>query len=121
AAAGLAPRIHFLGFRRDVPDLFRACDAHAIPTRYEPYSLVTQEALCCGIPALVTRTAGIAERYPDGLQHLLIDDPEDATDLARLLRSWRARAGECAAAVAPFSEQLRGSTWDHMAERFTQV
>jgi glycosyltransferase involved in cell wall biosynthesis len=121
AAAGLAARIHFLGFRRDVPDLFRACDAHVIPTRYEPYSLVTQEALCCGLPAFVTRTAGIAERYPAGLQELLIPDPEDAPGLADRLRQWRGRAGPYAEAVAPFAEQLRGTTWDHMAEQFRRV
>jgi glycosyltransferase involved in cell wall biosynthesis len=121
AAAGIAPRIHFLGFRRDVPDLFRACDAHVMPTRYEPYSLVTQEALCCGLPALITRTAGIAERYPTELQDLLIPDPEDASDLADRLRAWRGRAAPLAAAIAPFSEHLRATTWDDMAEQFVRV
>src|SRR5829696_552542 len=77
AAAGIARRIRFLGFRRDVPDIFRACDAHVLPSRYEGYSLVTQEAICCGRPAFITRTAGIAERFPAELQELLIPDPDD--------------------------------------------
>src|SRR5947208_3188969 len=47
AGAGIASRIEFLGFRTDVPDLMRAIDVHVSPTRYEPYSLVTQEAICC--------------------------------------------------------------------------
>jgi len=40
---------------------------------------VTQEALCCGLPAFVTRTAGIAERFEGDLADaLLIPDPDDA-------------------------------------------
>lgn len=121
ADGGIASRIEFLGFRRDVPDIMRACDAHVLPSRYEGYSLVTQEALCCGIPAFVTRVAGIAERYPSDLQELLIPDPEDATDLANRLRQWRSHQAATASAVAQFSEQLRSYTWNDMAERFIQV
>jgi glycosyltransferase involved in cell wall biosynthesis len=121
AEAGIAPRIRFLGFRRDVPDIFRACDAHVLPSRYEGYSLVTQEALCCGLPALITRTAGIAERFPAELEDSLIPDPDDAADLVGRLRTCRARFDEPSPALASFSEQLRASTWDQMAQQFTQV
>lgn len=120
-AAGLSARIRFLGFRRDVPDVFRACDAHVLPSRYEGYSLVTQEAVCCGRPAFITRTAGIAERFPAALQDLLIPDPDDAAGLAERLRQWRGRADALAPAVAEFSETLRASTWDHMAAQFLTI
>jgi glycosyltransferase involved in cell wall biosynthesis len=116
--AGLSPRIRFLGFRRDLPALVRACDAHVLPSRYEGYSLVTQEALCCGLPAFVTDTAGIAERYPPELQPMLIPDPNDAADLAARLRTWRGETGRFAAAVSALGAQLRAHTWDRMAEEF---
>ncbi|WP_406701333.1 glycosyltransferase family 4 protein (plasmid) [Singulisphaera sp. Ch08] len=119
--AGIASRIRFLGFRRDVPDIFRACDAHVLPSRYEGYSLVTQEALCCGRPAFITRTAGIAERFPAELQDLLIPDPDNAVDLADRLRHWFANSDQFARPLASFSEQLRSSTWDQMAERFLAI
>jgi glycosyltransferase involved in cell wall biosynthesis len=120
-AAGMDSRIRFLGFRRDVPDIFRACDAHVIPTRYEPYSLVTQEALCCGLPALITQTAGIAERFPVALQDWLIPDPDDVVDLASRIRRCRDQATQLAPDLAAFSEQLRAWTWDQMAEQFTDI
>ena len=121
AEAGLSSRIQFLGFRRDFPELLRACDAHVLPSRYEGYSLATQEALCCGLPAFVTQSAGIAERYPAALQHLLIPDPDDASDLANRLRDWRARTTRDSPAVAAFSEELRSWTWENTAEQFAAL
>lgn len=122
AESGLGERIRFLGFRRDVPALFRACDAHVLPSRYEGYSLVTQEALCCGLPAFVTRTAGIAERFEGGLADaLLVPDPDDAPALAARLRAWRDRAESLRPDLEAFSRRLRAYTWDHMAERIAAI
>jgi glycosyltransferase involved in cell wall biosynthesis len=121
AEAGLAERIQFLGFVRDLPDLFRACDAHCLPSRYEGYSLVTQEALCCGLPAFITASAGIADRYPEDLRHFLIPNPEDPDDLAGRLRRWRSRIDADKAAVEPFSRMLRDHTWDRMSEQIVGI
>jgi glycosyltransferase involved in cell wall biosynthesis len=121
AAAALAGSISFLGFRRDVSVILQACDALVSPVRYEAYGLSVQEAICCGLPAFVTRSAGVAERYPAELAELLIPDPDDAADLADRLRRWRSRADGAPAALAAFSERLRATTWDDMAERFTRT
>jgi len=115
ADAALADRIHFLGFRRDVPDILRACDAHCLPSRYEGYSLVTQEALCCGLPAFITHASGIAERYPEGLRALVLPDPEDLDDLVSRLRSWWGDRPSYRASVADFAADLRSRSWDDMA------
>lgn len=117
AERGLGERIRFLGFRRDVPDIFRAADAHVLPSRYEGYSLVTQEALCCGLPAMITETAGIAERYPAELRDWLIPDPDDATDLVGRLDRWRSGIEGLRPALDRFSTELRSHTWDDMAAR----
>jgi glycosyltransferase involved in cell wall biosynthesis len=117
-AAGLDRSVAFLGFRDDVPEVLRAADALVSPTRYEAYGLNVHEALCCGLPALVSRDAGVAERFPPGLHDLLIPDPDDAADLAARLGRWRERRGELAEAVSGLSERLRSTTWDDMAERF---
>jgi glycosyltransferase involved in cell wall biosynthesis len=120
-AEGLADRVTFLGFVPDLGEIYRACDAHCLPSRYEGYSLVTQEALACGIPAFITRASGISERYPETLRDLLIDDPEDVTDLVRRLRDWRSRMVEYRVAVQPLSETLRATTWTGMAARIAEL
>jgi glycosyltransferase involved in cell wall biosynthesis len=115
-ARGLPTRIRFLGFRDDVPRLLSAADLLVSPTRYESYGLGVHEALCVGIPALVSRSAGVAERYPESLGGLLLDDPDDVDALMRKLEAWRARGQEWMPAVAELSSRLRAWTWDAMAE-----
>ena len=115
ADAGLAKRFHFLGFRRDVPDILRAVDVLVAPARYEAYGLGVQEAICCGLPAIVSRLAGVAERYPASLSSLLLDDCEDAAALADHLTDWRLRREEFSEAVDHFGATLRQRKWDDMA------
>ena len=120
-ARDMAGSVVFLGFRSDVPELLRGCDALVSPTRYEAYGLNVHEALCCGLPAFVTRDAGVAERYPEDLQGLLIDDPDDPAGLADRLRHWRDRRASFATAVAGLSERLRAYTWDDMAAQVVAI
>lgn len=113
--SGLSQSVRFLGFRKDVPTLLAAADALVSPTRYEAYGLGVHEALCVGLPALVSAGAGVAERYPAELNDLLIPDPDDAADLAARLRRWRDRRSDLRAGVATLSERLRGYRWADMA------
>jgi glycosyltransferase involved in cell wall biosynthesis len=112
---GLASRVSFLGFRRDVPAILAACDAVVAPSRYEAYGLGVHEALCRGLPALVASTAGVAERYPASLRSLLLEDVESVAELSRALRAWRQDASRFRADVATFSDALRSRSWDDMA------
>jgi glycosyltransferase involved in cell wall biosynthesis len=116
-AAGLAGRMHFLGFRADVPAILAALDALVHPARYEAYGLSVHEALCRGVVALVTASAGVAELYPPELGELLIQNPDDANELAERLLVWRRNHERLRAAVAPLSARLLSRTWDAMAEQ----
>lgn len=115
ATAGLADRVRVLGFTTEVPTILAAADAFVSPTRYESYGLGVHEALCCGLPAFVTRTAGVAERYPSELADLLLDDPPTAAGLAAGLRRWRADMAGFRARVALLAATLRERTWDDMS------
>jgi glycosyltransferase involved in cell wall biosynthesis len=120
-ARGLGERIQFLGFRKDVPELMGAADLLIAPTRYEAYGLGVHEALCTGLPALVSRTAGVAERYPRELRELLIDDPNDVGELVRRLEVWRAKETELAPHVSRLAETLRSQTWDGMSAAIVEL
>jgi glycosyltransferase involved in cell wall biosynthesis len=121
AEGATAGRVHLLGFRSDVPDLLPLCDLLAAPTRYEAYGLGVHEALCCGLPALVTRSAGVAERYPASLAGLLIENPDDAAGLARQLLDWRRRLDDYRTTAEAFGHALRQHTWDRMAQTIVRI
>jgi glycosyltransferase involved in cell wall biosynthesis len=113
---GIQERVRFLGFRSDVPDVLAACDALVAPTRYEAYGLGVQEALCTGLPAIVSAGAGVAERYPSALAELLLGDPSNAGELEASLRNWRRHHERLLDAARDLSVQLRQRTWQVMAE-----
>src|SRR6185369_267192 len=113
--AGIADRVRFLGFRSDVPDVLAACDVLVAPTRYEAYGLGVQEALCTGLPALVSASAGVAERYPAALAELLLDDPDNAATLEASLRNWRKHQERLRESTLGLSAVLRQRTWQVMA------
>lgn len=112
---GCSDRAEFLGFRDDVPDLLRASDCLVSPTRYEAYGLGVHEAICCGLPAFVSATAGVAERYPDSLQELLLMDPNDSQKLVQKLEQWHSNRDEWSQRMLPFSNELRNRSWEQMS------
>jgi len=111
-------RIRFLGFRADVDRVLRGCDALVSPTRYEAYGLGVHEALCCGVPALVSSLAGVAEQYSSSMKPLLIPDPESAEQVASALERWRANQALWRQKALELSNELRGHTWEEMARDF---
>jgi glycosyltransferase involved in cell wall biosynthesis len=120
-ASGLGDRIRFLGFRDDVPFILSALDGFVHPARYEAYGLSVHEAVCRGIPAIVSSSSGVAERYPTALQQLLVANPDDPGELAERLRYWRANHDRLAEAVLPLSAALRSRTWDVMASEIVDT
>jgi glycosyltransferase involved in cell wall biosynthesis len=113
--------VHFLGFRHDVDELLRAANCLVAPTRYEPYGLAVHEAICVGLPAIVSSTAGVAERYPPNVQSLLLRDPDDPAELAAVLRRWKDDERRYAVDFGGFGAVLRARTWDQMADDFLDL
>ncbi len=119
--AAIRPRVHFLGFRHDIPQVLAACDLLVSPARYEAYGLAVHEALCSGVPAFVSASAGVAERYPANLSHMLLPNPEDAADISYRLRQWRTCVDQYRAATSEFGRQLRSRTWDHACAEMVEL
>jgi glycosyltransferase involved in cell wall biosynthesis len=121
ARSGLGGRVRFLGFTERVSDVLAASDLLVSPARYESYGLNVQEALCCGVPAIVSASAGVAERYSAELSPLLLPNPEDSRDLAIRMLQWKRDAAGWTKRLEPTMQLLRSYTWDDMACRIVNV
>jgi glycosyltransferase involved in cell wall biosynthesis len=115
AAAGIGRSVRVLGFRRDLQTVLAAADVLVHPARYEAYGLGVHEALSRGIPAVVTATAGVTERYPKSLSSLIVPSPPQRDAVVSALRAWRAHADEWRSRTAQAAASLRARTWDEMA------
>ncbi len=115
AEAGLSEGARFLGFSERLAEVFAASDLLVSPVRYEAYGLNVHEAVCRGLPAMVSRSAGVAERYPAALSEMLLPDPEDAADLAARLLRWRSLMQSWKEGFEPFAAQLGRRAWADVA------
>jgi glycosyltransferase involved in cell wall biosynthesis len=115
---GLTERVHFLGFRDDVPRILAAADLMIHPARYEAYGLGVHEAICRGLPVFVSATAGVAERFPSDMNDMLIADVNDVSALADQLLQWNRKMDTTRSRFELLSDQLRQRSWDDMAAEF---
>ncbi len=109
-------RYHFLGFTKDVKEVLASLDLLISPVRYEPYGLNVQEAICRGVPSIVSQLAGIAEQYPPDCHPLLLNDANSVNELADKIERWWQNANEWKERFIHFSENLRRNTWSNMAK-----
>jgi glycosyltransferase involved in cell wall biosynthesis len=78
-------RVHFAGFRRDIPQLMRLSKVVAhTSVDPEPFGRVIVEGMLAGRPVVATRAGGVVEIVEDGTSGVLVP-PRDATALASAL------------------------------------
>lgn len=63
---GLGERVHFAGYRRDVPQLLGALDLYVHPARFEGMPNALLEAMAAGCPIVATDVDGNSELIRDG-------------------------------------------------------
>jgi glycosyltransferase involved in cell wall biosynthesis len=71
-AVTLKERVHFLGYRNDIPDLLRAADIFVSASHREgmPRSII--EAMMCGLPVVATNIRGSREEVVQGETGILV-------------------------------------------------
>jgi glycosyltransferase involved in cell wall biosynthesis len=83
---GLAQRIHVLGFRSDVPNIFRGSDLFVLPTHQEALGQAFIEAMAAGLPVIGTHVDGVPELIEDNVNGLLVPPHEPQALRAAIAR-----------------------------------
>lgn len=63
---GLKDRVHFLGYRTDIKELFAAADVFVMPSFREGLSRSIMEAMASGLPCIVSKIRGNVDLIVDG-------------------------------------------------------
>lgn len=81
---GVANRVLFPGFRRDVPAILGELDLYAMPSHKEGLGTSILDALWCGVPVVASDTGGMPEVVRHEVNGLLVP-PRDTAALAEAI------------------------------------
>ena len=80
------PRVHWIGFRKDVPPLLKAFDITVVPSHWEGFGLVAAEALLAGSAVIAANASSLPEIITDGVHGRLVP-PRDPLALGEAIVS----------------------------------
>ena len=78
----LRERLHYIGFRDDVENVYAAADVVVCASEFESFGKANLEAMACGAPIVSTNRGGPAETVRQGQTGFLID-PGDIAGFTR--------------------------------------
>lgn len=114
---GIGERVIVAGFEPP-QGVLAACDLVAVPSLYEPFSLVALESAACGVPVVVAASAGAAPLLEDAA--VAVADPADPTQLLEAIGRLRDPAQRRARAAAG-RRLAEGLGWDDLFARAADV
>ena len=83
---GLEGKVTFQPSRPDVQWYYAAADVYVGPSLEDTFAQPPTEAMGCGLPVITTATNGTAEIMTDGVDGLVLQDPNDVAGLAERIR-----------------------------------
>ncbi len=89
AQLGLAGRVHFAGFREDVPELLAASRLLVLPSRWEGMANALLEAMAAGLPIVASRVEGVEELLGAGTEEQTVDFGDTEALSARIVQLLR--------------------------------
>ncbi|MFT3795407.1 glycosyltransferase [Flavobacterium sp.] len=115
---GLENRVHFLGFRNDIPQLMRLANINILSSLYEGLSGVTLEALASGKPFLGTDVSGINDVVPDDR---FVFEKQNPTELAQKILAVSNDFGLQSAMVQKGLEHVQSFGMRHMIDAYLNL
>jgi glycosyltransferase involved in cell wall biosynthesis len=85
---GIATRVRFLGFvnQSQLPAVYTSADLMVLPSEYEPFAVVVNEAMCCGCPVAASDHVGAARDLVAPVRQEFVFPCGDVAALATLLK-----------------------------------
>lgn len=123
AELGIREQVHFLGFRRDVQDIYKCSDIFAFMSFREGLSVALMEAMSCGLSPVCSPIRGNTDLVEQGKEGLLAEfSPEAVADaIWELYRNPERRARLGAAAAEKINQFDQKSVHKRMEEIYGSI
>jgi UDP-glucose:(heptosyl)LPS alpha-1,3-glucosyltransferase len=109
---GLEGKVMFCPSRADVQWYYGAADVYVGPSLEDTFAQPPTEAMACGLPVITTVTNGTAEIMTDGVDGLILQDPNDVAGLAQRIRWLYEHPEERNNMAAQAAVTASNYTWD---------
>ena len=109
---GLDGKVKFCPPRADVQWYYAAADVYVGPSLEDTFAQPPAEAMACGLPVITTATNGTAEIMTDGVDGLILQDPNDVAGLALRIRRLYEHPEERERIAAQAAVTAAEYTWD---------
>jgi glycosyltransferase involved in cell wall biosynthesis len=117
---GIADRVRFLGYRKDIAEIMSLADLFIFPSRYEPFSLVILEAMASGLPVITSSRCGAVELLSDN-SAVVIEDPDDTPTLMNVLRELVSNKERLELMSLRAREDARKNSWENMSNKYMGI
>lgn len=79
---GLRNHVQYLGFRKDMENVYARARAIVLPSRIEPFGMAPLQGMLFGLVPIVSKVAGVSELLTDEYDALILKNHLDAEELA---------------------------------------
>jgi UDP-glucose:(heptosyl)LPS alpha-1,3-glucosyltransferase len=118
---GVRDRVQFCAPVPDVRGLYAAADVLVAPSLEDSFNLPVLEAMACGLPVIVSPRAGVSEWLTNSFDALLLNDPENARELAEAIRTLATRPDLRKTLAENAVTTARKFSWDEHAAQLRQL
>lgn len=116
-------RVHFVEFQKwdTLKKYYCAADYFVLPTRYDPWGLVVNEAMACGLPVVTTYRCGAGTELVAEGKNGYLYEPEEVETLQRYMRELCADAGLRRRMGQEALLKARDYTIEKMVDRYLEI
>jgi len=117
----LQGRITFAGDSADILAYYAAADIYVAPSLEDSFNLPALEAMACGLPIILSSSAGMSDYLADGVDGLVLRNPQDANELVAALQRLLADPSLRATIGANASQTASRFSWDRHADEIHRL